>query len=78
LQLKVHGKIDADGHLRLDVPTSLPAGEADVILTINENNESSERKQDFSDLVGKLEWRGDALAEQRRLRDEWEARSSGH
>lgn len=26
---------------------------------------------DFSDLVGKLEWKGDAVAEQRRLRDEW-------
>lgn len=28
-------------------------------------------KYDFSDLAGKLQWRGDALAEQRRLRDEW-------
>lgn len=25
----------------------------------------------FSDLVGKLEWAGDPLAVQRRLRDEW-------
>jgi len=31
------------------------------------------RKQtfDFSDLAGKLTWAGDAVAEQRRLRDEW-------
>ena len=29
------------------------------------------RKYDFSDLAGKLQWRGDAVAEQRRLRDEW-------
>jgi len=29
------------------------------------------RKYDFSDLVGKLQWKGDAVAEQRRLRDEW-------
>jgi hypothetical protein len=28
-------------------------------------------KYDFSDLVGKLEWAGDAVAEQKRLRDEW-------
>ncbi|MFZ4477481.1 MAG: hypothetical protein ACOYPR_19965 [Saprospiraceae bacterium] len=28
-------------------------------------------KYDFSDLAGKLQWRGDAVAEQRRLRDEW-------
>ena len=26
---------------------------------------------DFSDLVGKLQWSGNALDEQRRLRDEW-------
>lgn len=28
-------------------------------------------RYDFSDLSGKLEWQGDALEEQRRLRDEW-------
>lgn len=26
---------------------------------------------DFSDLAGRLKWRGDALEEQRRIRDEW-------
>ena len=26
---------------------------------------------DFSDLAGKLQWKGDAVEEQRRLRDEW-------
>lgn len=26
---------------------------------------------DFSDLAGKLEWKGDAVAQQRLLRDEW-------
>ena len=26
---------------------------------------------DFSDLVGKLQWKGDAVEEQRLLRDEW-------
>ena len=28
-------------------------------------------KYDFSDLAGKLQWRGDAVVEQRRMRDEW-------
>jgi hypothetical protein len=28
-------------------------------------------KYDFSDIAGKLSWRGDAVAEQRRIRDEW-------
>lgn len=30
-----------------------------------------QRKNDFSDLAGKLQWRGDAVAEQRRMRNEW-------
>jgi hypothetical protein len=29
------------------------------------------QKYDFSDLVGKLEWKGDAVKQQRQLRDEW-------
>ncbi|MCB0544071.1 MAG: hypothetical protein KDC61_00260 [Saprospiraceae bacterium] len=29
------------------------------------------QKYDFSDLAGKLQWKGDAVAEQRKLRDEW-------
>lgn len=29
-------------------------------------------KYDLSDFFGKLKWEGDALAEQRKLRDEWE------
>ena len=29
------------------------------------------QKYDFSDLAGKLEWNGNAVAEQRLLRDEW-------
>ena len=33
--------------------------------------EDKKQKCDFSDLVGKLQWKGDAVAEQRRLRDEW-------
>lgn len=33
--------------------------------------EPAPRKYDFSDLAGKLEWKGDAIAQQRLLRDEW-------
>jgi hypothetical protein len=29
------------------------------------------QRYDFSDLTGRLQWRGDAIAEQRRLRNEW-------
>lgn len=40
-----------------------------VIVLIDEEDEKS-KKYDFSEFIGKLEWSGDALAEQRRLRDE--------
>ncbi|MBK8568433.1 MAG: hypothetical protein IPN76_35290 [Saprospiraceae bacterium] len=31
----------------------------------------SPNRYDFSDLAGKLEWKGDAVAQQRLMRDEW-------
>lgn len=31
----------------------------------------SEKSYDFSDLSGRLQWQGNALNEQHRLRDEW-------
>jgi len=71
LQLNLHGKIEADGRLRLDVATALPAGDADVVVTISPSGNDPKRRYDFSKLAGRLAWRGDAVAEQRRLRDEW-------
>lgn len=35
------------------------------------NMETGTRKFDFSDLAGKLEWKGNAIVQQRQLRDEW-------
>ena len=33
--------------------------------------EVKKQKYDFSDFVGKIKWEGDAVAYQRKLRDEW-------
>jgi hypothetical protein len=71
VHLKVHGRIEPDGRLRLDVRTQLPPGEADVALTIESNETSGNHRYDFSDLAGRLIWHGDAVAEQRGIRDEW-------
>ena len=38
-----------------------------IVIPVEENKP----KYDFADLVGKLHWKGDAVKEQRRLRDEW-------
>lgn len=65
--LKLKSQVDKDGHLRLDVPTDLPAGDVDLVLMIA----PAPGNYDFSDLAGALRWRGDAIREQRKLRDEW-------
>ena len=49
-------KVDLPEHTRLTV----------VLPTV-----ASGKRYDFSDLCGKLTWKGDALAAQRILRDEW-------
>ncbi len=44
-----------------------------LILPAEENDEDLLKpKYDFSDLVGRLKWEGDVLAEQKKLRDEWD------
>lgn len=67
--LKVSARIDEDGHLRLDIPTELAASDVDVVIVL----QPSQPKQtyDVSDLVGKLQGRGDAVKVQKALRDEW-------
>jgi hypothetical protein len=36
------------------------------------NTLATGKKYDFSDLAGQLDWQGDALTEQQRVRDEWQ------
>ncbi|MEH2320439.1 hypothetical protein [Nostoc sp.] len=71
--LKLTTKIDESGYLNLNIPTQLAAGDVNIVVVLNPV--SSEGKQqpnyDFSDLVGRLTWRGDAVGVQRNLRDEW-------
>ena len=67
------GKIDTDGHLRLDVPTSFVSGDVEVEITIHpiQAEQGSAATYDFSDLAGTLSWQGDPVVVQRSLRDEW-------
>jgi hypothetical protein len=69
--VKTKGEVGADGRLRLDVPVELPAGAVELVLVVGTAPQPNGQKYDFSDVVGKLEWQGDALDEQRKLRDEW-------
>jgi hypothetical protein len=74
------GEIKISEKLSLDIGKEIP-----VIVTFLEDTESAElpvvtsgkitynrpQKYRFSDLAGNLEWKGDAVAQQRALRDEW-------
>jgi hypothetical protein len=42
-----------------------------VIILVPEDQENKKQHYNFSDVVGKLEWCGDAVEEQRKIRDEW-------
>ena len=69
--LKLSCEIDPDGHLRLDLPTQLPEGDVELVVIINPiQGEHKTMEYDFSDLAGKLTWRGDAVDTQRELRNE--------
>ncbi len=70
--VKVKGKVDADGTLRLNLSTELPAGPVEAVVVVGSPVPSPDgHPYDFTDIAGKLRWNGDAVAAQRKLRDEW-------
>lgn len=71
--LRLTTEIDDTGQLKINLPTNLKAGKVDLIVIVNPVIEQDKKQNsyDFSDLVGKLSWQGDAVAAQRQLRDEW-------
>lgn len=64
---------NATSPLTIELPEEYQNKRVEVIvLPLEEHAEAQAKKYDFSDVFGKLEWKGDAAAEQRRLRDEWD------
>jgi hypothetical protein len=61
----------ATNPLMIDLPEEYKNRKVEVIVLPLEELKSI-KKYDFSNFFGKLEWKGDALAEQRKLRNEWE------
>ena len=68
--LQINTTTDQDGHLRLDMPLAQSVMDIRVIIVMDDVSRPK-GKYDFSDLVGKLKWQGDAVKEQRSIRDEW-------
>ncbi len=64
--------INKSGHRIFDIPTKLALEQVNVVLVVNPIRESKPQNQnyDFSDLSGKLTWKGNAVAMQRILRDD--------
>jgi len=55
--------------ISVEVPREYSSFECRVIVIPLQ--EVQKKKYDFSDLVGTIKWNEDAVAYQRRLRDEW-------
>lgn len=59
--------------LTIELPEEYKNHKVEVIVfSLEEKKKPPEKKYDFSQFVGKMDWKGDAVAEQRKLRDEWE------
>jgi hypothetical protein len=58
--------------LTIHLPKEYENRKLEVIVLALDEVSVSKKKYDFSDYIGKLQWKGDALNEQKRLRDEWE------
>lgn len=80
ITINLKQKTNKVGHLVIDVPTSLINKNVEVVLIIQENEdtasknmkkETPKKKYDFSHLYGKLQWKGNALTEQKKIRSEW-------
>ena len=64
---------DAGESLLLKIPEELRGKNIEVVISLLDKKQSTKRKKkyNFSDISGKMNWNGDAIAEQRKIRDEW-------
>ncbi len=71
--VKLISEVDQAGYLHLNIPTQLAAGLVNIVVVVNPvvPEVTAKPRYDFSDLVGRLTWQGDAVAMQRTIRDEW-------
>ena len=61
-----------NGRITIAIPDEYANSELEVTIRPLPSAEGNKNNYDFSDLIGKLKWKGDALEEQKKLRDEWE------
>jgi hypothetical protein len=65
--IKAIAKRTKTGKYKIDLPDNITADEVEVMLQIIK----PQIKKTTADFVGKMKWKGDALAYQKEIRDEW-------
>ncbi len=58
--------------LSIELPKEYENRKLEVIVLPLDEVKNNGKKYDFTDLYGKLEWQGDSLTQQKKLRDEWQ------
>jgi len=73
--LKITAKSSKSGRISICIPPNLRSRKLEMIVVLNDapspGKNNSRKKYDFSDLAGRLRWKGNPVKEQRRLRNEW-------
>jgi hypothetical protein len=69
--IQVRSHTDTEGRLKVDVPTTIHNQSVQVIVIVQPTEPRTDRRYDFSGVVGRLKWTGDAVATQRAIRNEW-------
>jgi|SaaInl8_200m_RNA_FD_contig_31_1231472_length_535_multi_5_in_0_out_0_1 hypothetical protein len=62
----------AGNKLFLNIPKDFQQEQVEVIILPYYSKKQNKTKYDFSSFAGKLKWKGNAVKQQREIRNEWE------
>jgi hypothetical protein len=68
--IKMKKITNSNGNLALNIPTVWKDCNVEIVVVITAE-ETIPKKPELEKYFGKLNWKGDALKEQRKVRDEW-------
>jgi hypothetical protein len=67
--IKAIAKRTKTGKYKIDLPSSITEEEVEVMVQVLQP--TLKIKKTTADFAGKMKWKGDALAYQKEIRDEW-------